>query len=116
MAYVRDRYREIPVSATAGEEAVGIAPHGVTELGSSAATYVLGAPRLGYRKTIYCTSTSSDSRIVRGSTGTSVTFNNQGATQLSFSSTGDKCIDLLGVSSVRWLQLSNVGSVTLGTT
>lgn len=115
VSYVQGAYRKILVSGTTGADAVGIPNHGVTQLDGAAGSYVLAAPKLGARKTLFCTASTSNACIVRGSTGTSVKFDNQNATQLTFSSTVDKCVELMGLSSVRWLILSNVGTVTVGT-
>lgn len=86
--------------------AVGISNAGVTEVSTATGTeVVLGAPVEGVEKTIYCLgiTTTTASVTVRGSVGTDVTFNKAGNTQIVFSATVDMAVDLLGLSSTRWL-------------
>src|SRR5680860_218018 len=76
---------------------VGISNYGVTELPSTAAVdYVMDAPSEGISKTLYSVTTTSAAVVVRGSTGTSVKFGNQGATQLTFASTAQMAVELVG--------------------
>lgn len=72
-------------------------------------TYAMQAPFKGARKTIVCTSTSTAAAAtVRGSTGTSVTVDAAGATQIVFpaASTATQVVELLGLSSVEWAVMS----------
>jgi len=117
--------KSLEVSATTGSTAITIPNYGVSELLSTAAnTYVLGAPDEGIRKTLYSVTTTSAAVIVRGSTGTTVTFDNQANTQITFNATVDMIVDLLGVSSTRWLVTNvhpdnlaeNTTGVVVGTT
>ena len=68
----------------------------------------MAPPEVGVVKRVSCLgiTTTSATVIVRGSTGTSVTFNNAGATQLTFgadASTEAMTVGLVGLSSVKWL-------------
>ena len=68
-------------------------------------TYCLAPPAKGLRKTLVATSTSTAAAaVVRGSTGTSVTFNAAGATQIDFAAatTATEVVELIGLSSVEW--------------
>jgi hypothetical protein len=72
-------------------------------------TYALQPPEKGARKTLALTSsTTTAGATVRGSTGTSVTFNKAGATQIAFAAgtTEHQVIELVGLSSVAWAIVS----------
>ena len=101
---LREGEQSLEVSATTGTTALTIPNYGVTELPSTAAnTYVLAPPVEGVRKTLYSVTTTSAAVVVRGSTGTTVNFGNQSATQITFNATVDMCVELLGLSATRWL-------------
>ena len=83
---------------------IGIPNYGVTEIPSTAAVdYVMASPSEGVRKTLYSVTTTSAAVVVRGSTAATVTFGNQGATQLTFAATHAMSVDLLGVNSTQWI-------------
>lgn len=83
---------------------ITLSNYGVSNLASTAATeYVLDPPVEGIRKTLYSVTTTSAAVVVRGSTGTSVKFGNQGATQLTFAATHAMVVELLGLNSTQWL-------------
>jgi hypothetical protein len=68
-------------------------------------TYALAPPVKGARKTLALTSsTTSAGTTVRGSTGTTVTFDKAGATQIAFAAgtTEHQIVELIGLSSVAW--------------
>ncbi len=118
-----ERHLEVPVSS--GASVSNIPNYGVSELPSTAAgNYVLDAPVEGVRKTLYSVTTTSAAQTVRASTGTTVTIDNQAATQIVFNATVDMIVDLLGVSSTRWVVTSvspetaavNSTGVSIGTT
>ncbi len=97
-----------PVTGTTGGASISLTNNGVTVLNhSSADTFMLAPPEAGCRKTLICTSSSSVARVVRTTSGSgdqTITFGNQTATKLSFTtaSTVDACVVLVGLSSVRW--------------
>lgn len=97
----------ITTLAPASSKYATIPNYGVTYL-TSGNDYVLDAPGEGVLKRIICVSSSSLATVIRGSTGVTVTFNNNGATQIAFtaSSTVDRSVELLGVNSTRWTVLN----------
>lgn len=71
--------------------------------------YCLTPPAKGVEKRLVCTSTSTaGGATVRGSTGTTITFNAAGATQIDFAAgtTTTQVVDLMGLSSVEWAIVS----------
>lgn len=90
--------------------------YGVTDMTTwGAGDYVLGAPDEGVHKWLIQTSSTAASRIIRMSTGTTVKLNNQLGTQITMAATVDQAVHLIGVNSTRWIAVSTIGSVTLGT-
>jgi hypothetical protein len=83
---------------------VSIPNYGVTHLttGVTAGDWVLDAPDEGVVKTLFNV-IATTGIVVRGSTGTSVTFTEAGATQIKFDGSGDKCVTLLGRSTSKWI-------------
>lgn len=83
---------------------ITIPNYGWSMLDSTAATeHVLDPPAAGVRKTLCSVTSTSVAVVVRGSTGTSVKFGNQGDTQLTFAATVAMAVDLLGVNSTQWV-------------
>lgn len=84
--------------------------------------YTLRPPFKGARKTLVCVSTSTGgATVVRASTGTTINIHTgqaRTATQTSFAlaSTGAQVIELIGLSSVAWVQgpVSVVGASAPG--
>ena len=112
----------VPQTTVAKTSVVHIDNYGVTNLTQTTTgvfTYVLGAPLEGVWKTLVDQSATSEGSIVRGSTGTSVTFGTTAATQITFNSTKQSVVQLLGVNSTRWAVVSvypdNVAANTTGT-
>lgn len=105
---VGERNLRIPVAGKSSTKAV-IPNYGVTELTTdfTAGDWVLDKPYVGARKTLYSVSATTG-LVVRGSTGTSVTFTSTGATQIRFDGAGDKCVELYGRSTSEWVVTSVV--------
>jgi hypothetical protein len=83
---------------------ISIPNYGVTHLTTAltAGDWVLDPPDEGVEKTLFNV-IATTGIVVRGSTGTSVTFTEAGATQIKFDGSGDKCVTLLGRSSTKWI-------------
>jgi hypothetical protein len=93
---------------------------GVTELNSTAAnTYTLAPPVEGAHKYLVDQTPTSAAVVVRASTGTGVTIGTTAATQITFNSTAQAVVHLLGINSTRWAVVSvypdNVAANTTGT-
>ena len=92
-----------PAIVTSSSTAIAIPNYGITDIGAYAAgEYVLDSPDTAIRKTLLCVSSSSAARVVRMSTGTSVTVGGGAATQITFNATIDQCVVLVGVNSTHW--------------
>lgn len=128
MAYFRNNtYRETDVGAgTTGGAVADLPNHGISFL-SAREVYTLAPPEKGCRKTLVCTSTSTGAgTVVRASTGTTINIYTglaRTGTQTSFAlaSTGAQVIELIGLSSVAWIQSYasvvpvTVAGITVGT-
>lgn len=86
---------------------ISIPNYGVTHLttGLTAGDWVLDAPSEGVHKYLYNV-IATTGIVVRGSTGTSVTFTDAGATQIKFDGSGEKVVHLIGRSATKWLVVS----------
>jgi hypothetical protein len=86
---------------------ISIPNYGVTHLttGLTAGDWVLDPPAEGVHKYLYNV-IATTGIVVRGSTGTSVTFTDAGATQIKFDGAGEKVIHLIGRSATKWLVAS----------
>lgn len=94
------------VSVVAGTSTAATLPsHGHSVLSTADGEVVMAAPAEGAVKRISVLgiTTTTANVTVRGSTATDVTFTAAGATQLVFNATVDMHVDLLGVSSTRWV-------------
>lgn len=99
-----------PAVVTSSSTAIAIPNYGVTDIGAyTAGDYVLDSPETGSRKTILCVSSTSLARVVRFSTGGTVscgtlaaTTGATGGTQITFNATVDQCVVLLGVNTTHW--------------
>ena len=106
--YVKSHETLCPVTGSSGGTSIAIGNSGVTVLNhTSADTFMLAPPEVGCRKTLICTSSSSVARVVRTTSGSgdqTITFGNQTATKITFTtaSTVDTAITLIGLSSLRW--------------
>ena len=109
VSYVRTGVETDVGVGTTGGAVANLPNHGVSFL-SAREIYTLAPPVKGVRKTLICTSTSTGAgTVVRASTGTTVniyTGQARTATQTSFAlaSTGAQVIELIGLSSVAWIQ------------
>lgn len=92
-----------------------IPSYGVTDISTwGASTYLMAAPTQGCLKTIVSRSSSGAARVIKLSTGNTVTvgYNTpttgaSGNTHLSFgASTADVCVTLLGADSTHWMIVS----------
>ena len=93
---------------TTGGGVADLPNHGLSWLTGNE-TYTLQPPVKGARKLLVATSTSTAAAaVVRGSTGTGVTFNAAGATQIDFAAatTATEVVELVGLSSVEWAIVS----------
>jgi len=109
-------------AATTGTTKATIDNSGITELTSTAAnSYVLGAPSAGVRKTLICqTPTSAAVTVLLCTDGAaSVTVGTTGNTRVTFNSTVQSVVELIGINSTRWAVSSvypdNVAANTTGT-
>lgn len=98
----------VPYVVSASSTVVAIPNFGATDLSTyGAGDYVLDAPDAGVVKTLFSYTSTAAARVIRGSTGTNITFGNQGFTQIqSNNSTSPWCVMLLGVNSTQWAILS----------
>lgn len=97
-----------PYVVSASSTIVAIPNYGATDLSTYAAgDYVLDSPDAGVVKTLFSYTSTAAARVIRASTGTNITFGNQGFTQIeSGNSTSPWCVMLLGVNSTQWAILS----------
>ena len=107
-------------AVTTGSSIETIDATGVTELLSTAAnTYTLAPPVEGAHKYLIDQTPTSAAVVVRASTGTGITIGTTAATQVTFNSTAQAVVHLLGVNSTRWAVVSvypdNVAANTTGT-
>jgi hypothetical protein len=107
-------------TGTTGGAVADLPRDGLSRLTASE-EYSLEPPELGCRKTLALTSsTTTAGTTVRGSTGTTVTFNKAGATQVAFAAgtTEHQVVELVGLSSVAWavVSLYPVSSTAVGPT
>lgn len=86
---------------------ISIPNYGVTHLTTevTAGDWVLDAPSEGVHKYLYNV-IATTGIVVRGSTGTTVTFTDAGATQIKFDGSGEKVVHLIGRSATKWLVAS----------
>lgn len=95
---------------TSSSTAIAIPNYGITDLAAyTAGDIVLDAPETGSRKTILCVSSTSLARVLRFSTGGTVscgtlaaTTGATGGTNITFNATVDQCVVLIGVNSTHW--------------
>lgn len=94
-----------------GTAASTLAAHGVTRLMSTVAvTHELARPYPGVEKTLISSVTSTLAQIVTCASGTTL---DGSATTLTFASTVlNKCVKLVGLSTIQWGIVANTGSVT----
>ena len=95
-----------PAIVTSSSTIIVIPNYGITDISTWAAgDYVLDAPVTGVEKMIISASSSTLSRVIRMSTGTSVKINDVGAahTQVTFATSVGCCLTLLGYNSTHWL-------------
>lgn len=104
------------VDTVAGSTGTGaaIGNAGVTTISSTGGTrnYSLASPITGVSKTLFCTA-GSTANLAKVDAGAGVTFDGSNR-YATFNGAGD-CLDLVGLSSTRWLIRNNVGSVALST-
>jgi hypothetical protein len=110
----------VQTAGTTGGGAADLPKDGFSYLTANE-TYALEPPVIGCRKTLALTSsTTTAGATVRGSTGTTVTFNKAGATQIAFAAgtTEHQTLELVGLSSVAWgvLSIYPVSSTAAGPT
>jgi len=99
-----------PNTTSSSSTAVAIPNYGITDIGGfSAGDYVLAPPDEGVRKTIFCVSSSSAARVLRFSTGGTVTAGtlagstgSLAGTQITFNATVDQCVVLIGINTTHW--------------
>lgn len=94
-----------------------IRAYGTTSLTSTAAkSYTLDAPYKGARKEIVMTAaTTTINTVVCGSTSNGISVGGSSTTRkLQFNTINDSVI-LRGISTTKWLVVSNTGSVTVAT-
>ena len=86
---------------------ISIPNYGVTHLTTdlTAGDWVLDAPVEGVHKYLYNV-IATTGIVVRGSTGTTVTFTDAGATQIKFDGSGEKVVHLIGRSATKWIVAS----------
>jgi hypothetical protein len=112
-----DNFREFvgPVPGTTVAVADMIPSYGVTDLSTwGASTYFMAAPTSGCIKTFVSHSSAPAARVVKFSTGNTVsvlypgvTTGASGNTHIAFAaSTLDTCITLMGLNSTHWLVVS----------
>jgi hypothetical protein len=113
---------ELFTRATTGTTRDTIDNYGVTDISSTAAnTYVLAAPETGVRKTLIAQQPTSAAVVVRLTTeaGAAVTVGTTANTRITFNSTVQSVVELVGVNSTRWAVVSvypdNVAANTTGT-
>jgi hypothetical protein len=102
--------KELYVASATGTSKATISNYGITRITSTGGNYVLDAPVEGVRKTIMVTdATTGTNHVVYGSTdgAATVTFDAGSNTILTFQATVDCVVDLVGVSSTRWV-ITNV--------
>lgn len=109
ISYVRTGVEtDVGVGTTGG--AVADLPNSGFSFLSAREVYTLQPPTKGCRKVLICVSTSTGGgTVVRASTGTSINIYSAGSrtnTQTSFAlaSTGAQMIELIGLSSVAWIE------------
>jgi hypothetical protein len=112
-----DNFREFvgPTPGTTEATANMIPSYGVTDLSTwGASTYFMAAPTSGCIKTFVSHSSAPAARVVKFSTGNTVsvlypgvTTGASGNTHIAFAaSTLDTCITLMGLNSTHWLVVS----------
>lgn len=101
-------FRDDIVSATTGTTSVSIENYGVTVLTSGANTWTLAPPSSGVHKYLVSIASSSAARVVQLSTdgAATVKVGNQSATRVTFNSTVEMCVHLLGINSTQWTLVS----------
>lgn len=101
-----------------GSTAADLANRGITQFGATAAkTYDLAAPVEGAVKVLFCTDASTAAiQTVRASTGATINFFSTAGDEhiAKFSQDGDSIV-LVGLSSVRWGVVANIGAVAFST-
>ena len=112
-----------PDVASSSSTAIAIPNYGVTDVSTWAAgEYVLDAPDKGVVKYIVSNSTTNLARVIKLSTGASVsvqtnpvTTGASGNTQITFNGTADQVMCLLGINSTHWsVMFTNVAQASTG--
>lgn len=112
-----------PEIATSSSTAIAIPNYGVTDLSTWAAgDYVLDAPEKGVVKYLISNSTTNLARVIKLSTGATVSCNSNpvttgasGNTQITFNGTADQVMCLLGINSTHWsVMFTNVAQASTG--
>ena len=104
----------VVVPAT-GNLTISIPNYGMTDLSTMTGELVLDAPEAGSRKTLYRSVAGSSGTIVRFSSSNTVscgTLATTGGTQVTFNSTLDCVMVLLGVNSTHWAIESMFSGIT----
>lgn len=105
---------------TSSSAVTTIPNYGITDMSTwTAGEYVMDAPDTGVRKTLFRASSTAAAVIVRGSSGTSVSIGSYAttaATQITFGSSTDMCMTLIGQNSTHWIVESAYCGLTVNTT
>lgn len=105
--YVKTGGETLATGVTAG----ALPPYGLSIIGTTAETYTLGAPYVGARKVITTTGGSSAARVIELGAGVRAGRDGTSFNKVTIHSTDVVTIELLGLSTDRWLIMQNTTGV-----
>ena len=112
-----------PTIVSSSSTLIAIPNYGVTDLSTwTAGEYVLDAPDPGVVKYLVSNSTTNLARVIKLSTGATVSVNSNpvttgasGNTQITFNGTADQVMALLGINSTHWsVMFTNAAQASTG--
>jgi hypothetical protein len=105
--YVKTGGETFATAVTAG----AMPAYGLSVVGTTAETYTLAAPYVGARKVIMTTGGSSAARVIQLGEGVYAGRDGSSFNKVTINSTDVVTIELLGVSTSKWVILQNTTGV-----